>query len=122
MSRRIQHGDHHVFDLEPVSFGDSLVFESALRRLRGHDRCSRPGGQIQMPRYKVGVQMRLQDMGNLHAHVLGRLQINLDIPARIDDRTRGGPGQQIRAMGQALHKKLLYKHTETPSNFILELV
>jgi hypothetical protein len=70
---------------------------------------------------EVCVEMGLKDMGNFKAHVLCSLNIDLDIPAGINDGAGFCPTEQIRAVRYALNKKLLNKHS-VPPEFVINLL
>src|SRR4030042_4763341 len=105
VSRSFKDLDFHVLDLKAVSLGESYMLELAFACLRDIDLCSGLFSQIQMARDKIGVEMGFKNVGNLQPHRLGRIKVDLNIPARVNDGTGLCASQEIRSMSQTTHKK-----------------
>ena len=51
--------------------------------------------------------MGLKNVGDLQSHRLGRIEVDLNIPAWVNDGAGFCASQEIRSMSQPIHEKLL---------------
>ena len=106
--------DGDILDLEGIAFAHGDMREGAFRLLRRVD--DRPGllREIDVARDEIGVEVGLQDMGDLHAQSLRRLYVDIDVALRIYHRAGLLPGEDVRAVGYLGQKEVFDEHGSPP--------
>ena len=66
--------------------------------------------ELHMSRDEVGVQVRLDDPADGDARFLRRVEVELHIALRIDDRRLAAVGEQIRSVREAPEIERLEEH------------
>jgi hypothetical protein len=63
-----------------------------------------------MPGDEIGVQMGLQNVGDVHAQGAGRGDVPFHVPLGVDHRAAVLAGEKVRAVGDFFDEKLLEQH------------
>ena len=114
MSRRLQRAQHDVADAQLVAVAHRAMRELGIRRRAKHDLRAGALRQLAMPADEVGVQVRLDDVADAQAALVGRVDVLLDVALRIDDRRLAVRTDQVRGMRQAAEVELVEMHGGTP--------
>ena len=85
-------------------------------RLAEDDDGSGRRGELEVAAEEVRMQVRLDDVGDPQAEVLGIGHVLGDVPTRIDDdgRAAGLVAHEVRGVGQALEVVLVDDHAGSP--------
>src|SRR5262249_33093476 len=86
--------------LKGIAILDCSVGESSAGAIAQIDARSGALGKFTMPGYKVGVQMRLNDVLDLQVLFPGEVKIDVDIALRIDYRCNAFRSHQIGSVRQ----------------------
>ncbi len=86
VARRVQGADDDVAELELPAVVERLVVVFGLGEAMDVDRRARREREAAMARDVVGVVVRLEDVLDSDTHVPCKVQIDIDLEARIDDR------------------------------------
>ena len=100
----------HVFDLDDVPLGDGNVIEGALRRFRRVDRRAGRPREVDVPRDEIGVQVRLDDVGDLHVERFRRVEVDLHVAPGIDDRAGPVSREHVGTVGDLRNEEVFQQH------------
>lgn len=75
----------YVTQVEPLAVGDWVSGEAEPSRLPERDDRAGGGGELQVPRKEVGVDMSFEDPLDVEAFCFCLLEVHPDIASRVDD-------------------------------------
>ena len=112
VSRSRQHFEVQLAHLQLVA-----VFHCNMRKRRPSstrqiDRGASARRQLAVSGDEICMQMRLEDVPDLHAILLRRFQVNFHVALRIDDDSFALRSQQIRSMRQTAEVELFKIHKD----------
>ena len=112
MTRRFEHFDPHVAELERIAVPHRHERVLRLRRAAESNRRAGAIAQLEVPGDEVGVEVREKDVADGELVLAGVGEIAIDITLRIDDDGAASDfvADQIGRMRQATEIELLQQH------------
>jgi hypothetical protein len=106
--RRVEHRELEAADHDPVTTADRPVLVCELRACPDHVDGARDRSQLPRARHVVVVEVRLEDVADHQIAGRGGLQVDVHVPAGVDDRGQAGRlvGDQRREVTEALDREL----------------
>src|SRR5208282_2153978 len=98
MSWCFQHLKNHVPEMQLEAILHIDVGEPGPGTGSDINLCPGSRGELFMSGNKIGMQMGLKDMTDIHSVFAGSLQINIHVPLRIDDDSVALRREHIRSM------------------------
>ena len=103
--------DGDLADRDRVAVGERLVLELDPCAGRHVDGGAGRLGQAALAGDVVGVVVRLEDVGDPEAVLLGELEVGLDVPFRVDDRRLAPVGDDVGRAPEILVQHLPEEHS-----------
>ena len=86
VARRLENGEPQLAHVERLAVADRPVLVSELRTRSDHVRRAGQRGEVPPARDVVVVEVRLDDVTDSKVVLAGRIEIDVDVAPRIDDR------------------------------------